>query len=137
MKVIKSTQYYDILVSEDGFVIEVKWKKTILDMLSEEYQRVLIEAYNHLFGLAPTALLQNTKDAVFPLTPEFQEWITENITKKIFKKVGLKKIAYLIPSDLLTKLGIEMLVNKAQKKSGEIPRRFFDNRDDALAWLQE
>ena len=137
MKVIKSTQYFDILVSDDGKVVEVKWKKTILDMLSEEYQKVLSEAYNHLFELGPIALLQNTKDAVYPITPELQEWLTENITKKIFEQVGIKKIAYLIPSDLLTKLGIEMLVNKAQQKSGEIPRRFFDSRDEALAWLQE
>ncbi len=135
MKVVKSTQYYDILLSDDGKILEVVWKKTILDMLVEEYKNVLIEAYSLLFDYKPQMVLQNTKDAVYPITPEFQEWLTENITKKIFKKVGIKKIAYLMPSDFLTKLGIEMLVKKANQEAAEMPRRFFDDRQEALDWL--
>ena len=102
MDLIKSTKYYDILVSSDKKIAEIKWKKPILDMLIEEYKTVLSKAYSQLLDLKPEALLQNTQDAVYPITDELQEWLTENITKKIFEKIGLKKIAYLVPTDFLT-----------------------------------
>ncbi len=136
MDLIKSTKYYDILVSSDKKIAEIKWKKPILDMLIEEYKTVLSKAYSQLLDLKPEALLQNTQDAVYPITDELQEWLTENITKKIFEKIGLKKIAYLVPTDFLTKIGIEMLIQKANQKS-TIARNFLDDYQKAIDWLRK
>ena len=136
MELYKTTKYYDILVSEDKKIMEVKWKKSIIELLEDEYKEVLLEAYSHAFDIKPELLLQNAAESVYPFTSSLQEWITKNITKEIFEKVKIKKIAYLIPSDLLSKLALKHLMNKANQESKDIIRLYFDDYQQAINWLR-
>ena len=136
MELYKTTKYYDILVSEDKKIIEVKWKKSIIELLQDEYKDVLLEAYSHAFDIKPELVLNNTAEAVYPLTSDLEEWILKNITEKIAQKVGVKKIAFLLPSDLLSKLALEHLMNKANIKTKDIIRLYFDDYQKAIDWLR-
>ncbi len=137
MKLIKKDDYYEIFYEPEFKLAEVKWTKNILELLEPEYKNKLLEAYRHLFDLDVRSLLQNTHEAVYPLTEELQAWLTANITKEIFDVIGLKKIAYLIPTDVLTRFGVEQLVDKAMKEGDDIKRMFFDDYDKALEWLKK
>ena len=136
MELYKTTKYYDILVSEDKKIMEVKWKKNIIELLEDEYKKVALEAFLHTFDIKPEFILQDTTEAVYPLTPDLQEWLLKNITEKIVQKVGVKKIAYLIPKDILTKLGLEQLINKANIEIKNIIRLYFDDYQKAIDWLR-
>lgn len=135
METIKDTVYYSVLYNPDKDLIEVKWKPSILKLNIEEYEKVCAEAYEYLFTYKPKLLLQNTQDVIYPVTEELQNWLTENITKKIFVAVGIEKIAYIMPEDFLSKIGIEMLIEKANTQIPTISRMYFDNRPDAIEWL--
>ncbi len=135
METITDTPYYSVFFDPANKLIEVKWKPTILKLSINEYEKVCSEAYNYLFNYTPKLLLQNTHDVIYPVTEELQTWLTENITKKIFVPTGIKKIAYIMPEDFLSKIGIEMLIEKANSQIPTISRMYFDNRSDALNWL--
>lgn len=91
--------------------------------------------HNVLFDYPVKFLLHNARDFVYPFTQELNEWIKEHITKDILEKVGVKRVAYIFPQDYLTKIGLELLVDKVQAESPVIVRRFFSDREEAINWL--
>ena len=136
MELYKTTKYYDILVSEDKKIMEVKWKKNIIELLEDEYKKVALEAFLHTFDIKPELLLNNTAEAVYALTSDLQEWLIKNIAEKILQKLGVKKVAYLIPKDILTKLGLEQLMDNANIELKNIISLYFDDYHKAIDWLR-
>ncbi len=135
MDTIKQTRYYIIKFDKENRVIEVEWKKDVLDLFEDEYKKILDEIHAQFYDYKPLYLLHNSKDFVYPMTESLQEYITENFSKKVLPEVGIRKVAYVFPTDYLSQIGLEMLVNKAEAAQPSILRMFFDNRDDAYNWL--
>ncbi len=135
MQLIKDHKFYAINFDSKNRFVEVVWKRSILILNIEEYKKVCLQAYEVFFDLMPQYLLQNTLQVVYPVTEELQNWLTENITKKIFIKIGLKKIAYLMPKDYLSRIGIELLIEKANLQSADIERKYFFDKNEAIKWL--
>ncbi len=135
MQQVKKHKYYEINFDDKTKLVEIVWKRSILILDIVDYKKVCLEAYQHFFDLKPLYLLQNTLQVVYPVTEELQNWLTENITKKIFIKLGIKKIAYLMPKDYLSQIGIELLIEKANLQSPNILRKFFFDRQEAIDWL--
>ena len=137
MELVKSSKYYDVLYDQDTKIIEIKWKPEILNLLTDEYKNVVLQAHKTLFNYEVEKLLQNTLEANYPITRDLQEWIMHNITKGILEKVKIKKVALILPTEILTKLSLEELVDLAKQKSPSIERRFFDTYSQAWEWLKK
>ncbi len=135
MKEVVNQKYYAINFDETTRLVEIIWKRSILILDIKDYKEICLEAYQTFFDLKPLYLLQNTLQVVYPVTEELQNWLTENIKKKVFIKLGIKKIAYLMPKDYLSQIGIELLIEKANLQSPGIKRKFFFDRQEAIDWL--
>ncbi len=137
MELIKDNKFYQIYYDPDNNLIEYRWGNAILDLNEDEYKDILLEAYNFLFDTNVLYLIQNFKNAIYPVTPEFQEWLAAYITKNIYEKIGIKRIAFVMPEDFLSRIGVELLIKRAQAETPTIVRRYFDNLENAITWIQK
>ncbi len=135
MELIKETNYYKAFYDKDKNLLEIEWQEQVLELDEDEYKDVLYEVHQLLFNYPTKYILHNAQNFVYPFTQELNNWIKEHITKAILEKVGVKRVAYIFPKDYLTKVGLELLIDRVQALSPFIIRRFFSNREEALNWL--
>ncbi|TAF32746.1 MAG: hypothetical protein EAZ57_07395 [Cytophagales bacterium] len=77
--------------------------------------------------------LTDTLHFNFPLTPEIQNWIVENITEPLFKNFSFRKHAFVTPIEFVSSLGIEQLTDENNSKG--INEAYFSDIDSARKWL--
>ncbi len=135
MKVLEENKYYKVQIFDD--ILEIKWFPTIAELDEEEYKKQLYKTHAYLLDYDYTKLLENAQDFFYPLTQNLIDWIKENITLGIFNKSKLKKMAYVMPKDVLSKLGVENLVDQARLENPRVIRLYFDDRDKAVNWLNK
>ncbi len=135
MQEIKSTDFFKAYYDRDKKFMEFEWFSTVSELENDQFSKVLLDAHNLLFHYPTELLLQNSEKAVFPFTDEIQAWIDEHISKAILEKAGVKRVAFIFPKDYISRLGLELVVEKLRLHSPAIIRMFFDNRDQALEWL--
>ncbi len=135
MKEIKNTDYFKANYDSDKKLMEFVWSAQVSELENEQFDQVLLQAHNLLFDYPTELLLQNSANAIFPFTDEVQEWIEEHITKAILTKAGVKRVAFVFPKDYLSRLGLELVVEKLRLSTPSVIRLFFDNREQALNWL--
>ncbi len=136
METVANTEFYDILVDKDNSILVYRWKETILDLNEEEYKEGFLEALKYLEEYRPVHVIHDSRTQVYPITPELQKWIMNEITPR-FKAVGVKKIAYVMPKDFLSKLALEQLVLKLISFKQGIKRMYFDDFDAAVEWMKK
>ena len=136
METVESNEYYDVLWDEANQLLIYKWKEAVLDLDEEKYKEGFLEATRFLYKYKPEKVLHDSRSQVYPITPELQKWITENITPK-YKEIGVKKIAYVMPEEFMSRLALEQLVLKLLAFKHGIKRLFFDDYESALRWLNK
>ncbi len=136
MEKIADTTYYEVWVEPENSILIYKWKPTILELDLESYKEGFLEALKYLYEYKPKYVVQHSKEQVYPITGELQKWISNNITPK-FIEAGVKKIAYVMPEDFVSKLALEQLVLKLLSITQGMKRMFFDDLDTALKWLKK
>jgi hypothetical protein len=105
--------------------------------LVKEAQYVVIEA---LEAHKPPNLLINVVDLRFPITPELQEWINQEIVPRFFG-LNVKKVAYVMPTEFIEKLSMEQMYDEiSHTLSQEVPEtniNYFKSEADALRWFSQ
>ncbi len=135
MQELKSTDYFKAYYDKDKKFMELEWLPNVSELEESQFAQVLLDAHNLLLSYPTELLLQNSEQAVFPFTDEIQEWIEENISKAILTKAGVRRVAFIFPKDYLSRLGLELVVEKLRLNTPSIVRMLFDNREQALDWL--
>ncbi len=97
----------------------------------KEFLLKYVEAFMHY--KTPKVLFDYTR-LFMPLTDELSQWIIENVVKKTVAN-GLKKLAQVYPKDIITKLGLEILVEKTLTDAPGPKRMLFEDTDQAYQWL--
>ena len=81
----------------------------------------------------PTYYYSDMQHFKYPISPEMQKWVDQNIATKAIE-YGMKKTARLMSQDFIAQLSIKQLTEeKAYAES--IINKFFDNEKDAKDWL--
>ncbi len=136
METVESNEYYDVLWDGENRLLVYKWKDTIMDLDEESYKEGFLDSTKFLYQYEPLRVIHDSRTHVYPITPELQKWITENITPK-YREVGIKRVAYVMPHEFLTRLALEQLVLKLLAFKEGIKRMFFDDYDNALRWVMK
>ncbi len=136
MEEIYSSRYIEVKYSEPDKLLEVVWKKDLLELDVDEYKRQSYNMVEALYDYDVNLVLQDALEAVYPLTESLNKWIKNNISKAFIEN-SVKKIAYVMPQDIITQLGLELLVQTAQEEYSGPVRRFFSSYEEAQKWLFE
>lgn len=113
-------------------------RKELGKLNQDDYQKIITEMLKHFSKKDEIkAILDNSKESDFGISPEVQEWITEQYGK-VFIPKGARKYALVMPAEFVSSLSYEQTVDEAQNKglSEYISIKMFTTIDGAEKWLQ-
>lgn len=128
-------QYFTSYFDEELKLYEIIWHKASENIEDEEYKKLMLEDRNVVLEKCDEIhfTLINIKNRLDTMTPDLQEWASENITGHTLKKYQILKIAVVTSEDFGTQFSIEQALEEDEIEDGVI--RYFQNEQDAKAWL--
>jgi hypothetical protein len=120
-------------VAEPGYFINT-WHADTQKLKDESFKEEVGQQASNALKHKPKAFLTDARNFLFPIHPELQEWVNENIFRDM-RAAGVSKLALLISSDLIAQLGIEQLIDDDPVKG--FVTHYFDDKDKAIAWICE
>lgn len=133
-EVLYRSDYLIISHDQDNGFLYMKWLPDVLQLSEEEFKEQMMQFLEAQHKTGVKKIVVDALQAVYPLTEDIGKWIIEVITKGLIEG-GVNKIAYLYPSDYLTKLGLESFIGDAYLKAKDIKRKVFDDVNEAIDWL--
>jgi len=115
--------------SPDNKIITSIWKKNpVSSQLKEamEFKITMAKKYQ-------TGRLYFDPTNMGTLNNEDEKWLSEFFIPNIISSAGFAKIANVVPLDVYTKISRQEILRTTARMSFW----YFDNRDNALAWLKE
>lgn len=134
MKEISNNKFAQLFWYEEDKIIEHKWKPVTEDMEDEDYKREMLNYVKLSYEYTPRLILANTSEFDYTITPEIQDWVTENIHKHNVK-LGIEKIAFVLPEEIFAQVSVSQTGDEAETVQKGAPV-FFDNYDEAMAYLK-
>ena len=101
-------------------------------MSAEEYIQELSVFIDLVRAHRPKRILGNMVDFRFPITPEIQAWVDENLFS-VYREIGFEQIAILLSEEFIASLSIEQTMDSAGDNGFQTA--FFDNEEAAKRWL--
>ncbi len=115
-------------------ILTSTWLKSTATMNEEEFKEEMINLAELVIKHKARFLLSSTKDMLFPIVPELQEWITQNIAPKIMHS-GFQKQAIIIPEDIFAQMSLEQTIEDIEKEEHTHKTKFFTTNEEALKWF--
>ncbi|MCU0443749.1 MAG: hypothetical protein MUE85_02450 [Microscillaceae bacterium] len=128
LKLDFSVSYFD----DDSSLLEHIWQNTQYLMLVNEFKADLLAYVHSVETYQPKRVLVDASLINFTIMPDLQEWVDNNISKKVNKIA--QKIAFVLPPDFFTQVALEQTVNEPEGSSFEA-YKFFEDVDLARSWL--
>ncbi len=136
MELVAVNKYYEILFDTKDKVLVIRWKDAIYELSVSEYKAEMILAHSFVEELKPRFLVHDGTDAVYPPTSSLYKWTVENISPK-YINLGIKKIAYIFPTEANTSIFMENLVAHAKDAYSEPERKMFKSFEEAIRWISK
>ncbi|GIV39074.1 MAG: hypothetical protein KatS3mg033_0874 [Thermonema sp.] len=138
---IISSEVMEMFYEPDNFLIIQRWKGGGLD--EEKFKQTILQVNEQGERMANMGMKVFYEIIVpqfsFMVPPDLQEWAAEQ-TKEVIKKVGLQKIAVVIPTAVQEQLNIEALsVEQTVEEMAKIgvAYRIVGSEAEARGWFLE
>ncbi|TAF65574.1 MAG: hypothetical protein EAZ55_08420 [Cytophagales bacterium] len=132
MTLLFENKFLQLFLLESENIIKAVWNTETENMESDDFKVCISTLWQNLLKYKPKALLADTRQFLFPIAPEDQEWYAENIPNF---GIDTQKVAMLISEGLVEQLSIEQTIEEDQK-SGSLTG-YFDDENKALAWINQ
>jgi len=133
MEVYRS-KYVVRTFDSDTKMLSSVWLATTDHMSDEDFKTEMLSLVDSVTKNEAILLLTNTKDMLFPINPELQQWGAQVITP-LLVKTSLKKQAIIMPEHIIAQLGMDQTVDDIEKKEQHHKIRMFASIEDAKKWL--
>lgn len=131
MELYKS-EYQIIEFFEEENVLKKQWFPKTEDMEPLKFKEEVLKIAEYIEKVKPLRILDITLDFKFPIVPELQTWVDEDVFPR-FLAAGLKRYALLMSSEIVAQFSIEQTMEEG--KGNEFQTKYFDDEEKALAWL--
>lgn len=134
---IAKNEYFSLeWYAEKSLLIYTAFPKSE-EMTTEDLKIGFIAVCEFMEQNQPKFFLSDSSQQFSVISPELQEWIAANVYPRWYA-AGLKKLAIVIPSELLANLSIQQAVEEVEeiKDSGAYEIRYFENPTIAQEWLK-
>ena len=133
MEVYKS-KYWAISFEDSDKILVPRWNKESA-ALTDDLYKVEMTKYTELVEQhRPEKALIDCMNFYFAIVPELQEWINSEMFPRIIA-VGVNKIAILMPSEIITQLSLEQVMDEAN--GAQFTTDYFSDEAAARKWLTE
>lgn len=128
------SDFQEIEWNKSSEIIKSSWN-TPINLSEALYRKELDEYFRVIEEEAPKLILVDAVKAYYNILPETQEWINErNVV--IHQKIGLKKMAFIVSSDIFSQLSFEQALEDISSKGELFKLQYFDDEEKATNWLQ-
>lgn len=131
MELFKSS-FVVITLSNDKQVITNDWFLTTENMSDEQYKADMLKFAELATIHKPKYHLINSVNFLYTITIEMQEWTNKTIFPQLIE-AGIKKIAFLVSSEMIAQMAIEQTLEESN--AGAFKIKYFDTEKEALNWL--
>ena len=132
MLTIAKTEFSENYWHDGKSLLEFHWiNQENQNMEVHNFQEALLKYVDLVKTHKPNAVLVNAEKLSFVIDPQVQQWVDENINA--VTNAFIKKMAVILPTNLIEQLSIEQVLD--EKEAKKISVQFFDNYQQAFAWL--
>ena len=129
---LHKSKYQEVLYLAPQSTVSKSWTPLSEDMSEEEFLSEIKTLAEKIEEVKPFAILDNTTDFAFPITPELQTWVGTEVFPR-FIAAGVRRYALIVSSEFIAQLSIEQTMEEA---GDNFQTAYFDSEDKAAAWIQ-
>ncbi|WP_020530000.1 hypothetical protein [Flexithrix dorotheae] len=129
-EVLYQSKYLRITKNKD--IIEYHWTEETVNFTEKEYksEHMVIGDISEKYNIEKH--LVDTLKFRFIITPEYQNWINDNLFPRLVKS-GTKKLAFVVPEYIFPQVSIE----QTMEQEAAFQTQYFDNLEAGRKWLAE
>ena len=131
---VYNSKYLVCFYDEKTNILTSTWLVTTEWMNANNFKEEMLKFPELINKYSAKYLLAVLNDLRFPIEPELQIWVVKNIAPK-YVEAKLKKQAIVVPSDFITELSMEQIVDDVDAGMYEYKPAFFKDIESAKAWL--
>lgn len=129
---VYNSPYLHLTFFAESELIEATWQYLTEGMQIEDFKHEFLSYRRIVLQYQPKKIIVDHRDLLFPIIPEVQKWINENIFKDILD-AGLCKAAIIMGTDLVNQLATEQMME--EEEGSKFTTRYFDNKEEATIWV--
>ena len=133
MDVLHESDFWKFGFDKDDSMMIYQWYETSENMDETEYKQEMKKNAEEYEKHGPTKSLVDLRNFLYTISPETQEW-TDNEIFPRFLNAGLKKIAFVVSSDLFAQVSLEQMMEE-NNANLSFESRYFDHYFQARDWL--
>jgi len=127
------TKYQDVFYYPESSLIDFVWKPETNHMTTAEYKAEMLEALEIYMKHLTEKQIVDTRNFFFSIGVDLQKWTDENFLRKHTQKSNLKKVAFIVSTEIFSQVSLEQTMEENYGQLFNI--QYFDDKDSALAWL--
>jgi len=135
MKEVFKNNFQTILIDAENDTIVFEWQETTENISDNKFMAEIEVAAKEVEKHKKKKILLDCINFKYLISPEMQIK-TDYIIMQSYYKIGLEKLAILLPEDLFHKLSIEQTI-ETNKNFHSFISKYFSNSNEAYAWLHE
>ena len=125
---ILTDKYIKVDIESSIHLLIARWSKESEFMSEDEFKNVNLLYVSAFEANALKYMLINAKFFLFPIYPELQEWVNQEVITKLIGN-GLQKVAFVISEELIPQLSIEQTMENTSFS------QYFSTEEAAKKWL--
>ena len=129
------SKYQQVSFEEKSNVLVFKWLPATEKMTTEEFVEDIKIAAKTMMQYKECKVLLLSQDMRFVISPDIQEKANE-ILLPAYSDAGVKKLAIIVPLELVSEMSLEQTVEENQDKHA-FRTHFFADEKSAREWIIE
>ena len=129
MKKVYENKFVVVYSDATNKYARFNWKEETVTMDDTGFREVI----GFWVSVSPYACLVDSREFNYTMSLEIQEWLNSEVYPEIYKR-GSRKVAMLVPNDLISSIAVEQL-SDLSKQGGTVILQYFSKEADALAWI--
>lgn len=135
MEILFENEYLSIGQKNNDGILYTYWT-TQAEMEDSEYRKILSIYLEWVRKIKPQKVIIEAQKSSYTVPVETQDWINMFIYLPAIQ-AGVKKLAYVVSTDFLTQISLELIVEDSDKANFDdaFQQKFFVSETEALNWL--
>ncbi|WP_299460851.1 hypothetical protein [uncultured Microscilla sp.] len=136
METLFSDQFNDIIYNKENGIHYHILKPTTAQMTEVEFRQMLLNWKQLMFSHNPQSILVDSLNFHFPISPDLQDWVLQNITTPVLAIGSVLGYCFVLPEEFISQLSISQFTDEAKNASSEEVMQYFSSREAAEIWLK-
>jgi len=131
MRILNRSKFVEIYLDDSKSLITQKFLSKTEEMETSAFKNEMTLFADMCVANRPARALIDLLEMRYPIAPETQVWMNTEVFTRYYHII--KKIAFLMPTELIPNLSVEQVLEEDLGK--KFIQSYFDNEKSAMDWL--